>query len=87
MMDHIQTNYMLPAEGFARAPQVAFALGVSRATLWRGVKSGKYPQPLKMASRTTVWRVEDVRAYIASFAQPTEENSTPKVENADGCGK
>ena len=84
MMELAQMNYMLPVEGFARLPQVLFALGISRASLWRGVKSGKYPQPIKVGARTTVWRVEDIRAYIASLAPTAEKQFTPKEENC--CG-
>ena len=84
MMELAQMNLMLPAEGFARLPQVLFALGISRASLWRGVKSGKYPQPIKLGTRTTVWRVEDIRAFIASQAPTAEKISTPKEEKGYG---
>ena len=39
---------------------------VSAATWWAGVKSGRYPKPLKLSPRVTVWKVEDIRALIAS---------------------
>ena len=29
---------------------------------WR--KSGRYPKPVKLGSRITAWRVEDIRALI-----------------------
>ncbi|MCX7179439.1 MAG: AlpA family phage regulatory protein, partial [Proteobacteria bacterium] len=28
--------------------------------------SGRYPKPVKLGQRTTCWRVEDIRALIAS---------------------
>lgn len=75
----------LPSEGFARLPQVIHALGVSRATLWRGVRNGIFPKPIKLTERTTVWRVEDIRAFIASLAAPNDENnSTPKGKKGYG---
>lgn len=56
----------LPAEGYARLPQILAAIPVSKSTWWNGCKSGKYPKPVKLGPRTTVWRVEDIRALIAA---------------------
>ena len=28
---------------------------------WNGVRSGKYPQPIKLGPRTTAWRAVDIR--------------------------
>jgi hypothetical protein len=33
---------------------------VSRSTWWAGVKSGRFPAPVKLGPRTTAWRVEDI---------------------------
>lgn len=54
----------LPAEGYVREPQVLTAFPVSRSTWWKGVKEGKYPQPVKLGPRITAWRVSDIRALI-----------------------
>lgn len=40
---------------------------VSRAAWWNGVKEGKYPQPIKLGSRTTVWRESDILELINQF--------------------
>jgi len=32
-----------------------------------GVKSGRYPKPVKLGERTTAWKIEDIRALIASL--------------------
>lgn len=37
---------------------------VSKSTWWAGVKSGRYPQPMKLGERTTVWRVADIISLI-----------------------
>ena len=39
-------------------------LPISRASWWAGVKSGKYPQPVKLSSRTTCWRESDILALV-----------------------
>lgn len=38
----------------------------SSPTLWRRVKAGEFPAPVKLSERVTAWRVEDVRAWMAS---------------------
>ena len=64
----------LPEIGFLRLPQIVgdskaqppvpALIPVSRSTWWAGVKSGRYPQPVKLGPRITAWRVEDIRRLI-----------------------
>lgn len=54
----------LPAEGYVRLPQVLATIPVCKSTWWNGVKSGKYPKPVKLGPRTTAWLVSDIRALI-----------------------
>lgn len=54
----------LPQTGFVRLPQVLSVFPVGRSTWWAGVKSGKYPQPVKISPRCTAWKAEDIRALI-----------------------
>ena len=61
----------LPETGFLRLPQIVGnpkanppippIIPISKSSFWAGVKSGKYPKPVKLGARTTVWRVEDIR--------------------------
>ncbi|OTE96628.1 hypothetical protein BCS42_03865 [Crenothrix sp. D3] len=60
----------LPSTGFFRLPQIIGTKGnpplipVSRTTWLNGVKSGKYPKPVKLGARTNGWRVSDIYALI-----------------------
>jgi predicted DNA-binding transcriptional regulator AlpA len=36
----------------------------SSPTLWRRVKAGEFPQPVRLSERVTAWRVEDVRRWM-----------------------
>lgn len=45
-------------------PPIPAIVPVSKSTWWAGVKSGKYPQPVKIGTRCTAWRIEDIRAFI-----------------------
>lgn len=37
---------------------------VSRSSWWAGVRSGRYPAPVKLGPRTTVWRVADIAEFL-----------------------
>ena len=57
----------LPKTGFLRLRQVLALVPVSKSSWWKGCRSGRYPQPVKLGPRTTAWRAEDIAALIASF--------------------
>ena len=67
----------LPETGYLRQPQI---IGDKKATpplpalipvcanTWRnGVKSGRYPKPVRLSARCVAWRVEDIRELIVSM--------------------
>lgn len=57
----------LPATGYVREFHlIPGALPFSTATLWRKVKAGTFPKPVKLSERVTAWRVEDVREWLDS---------------------
>jgi prophage regulatory protein len=56
-----------PRTGLVRLQQILAPAGpipVSKSTWWQGVKDGRFPKPLKLGPRTTVWKAEDVRALF-----------------------
>lgn len=61
-------NPTLPQTGFIRLPEVLKVFPVSKSTWWAGVKSGRFPQGVKLGPRVTAWRVEDIRALIENPA-------------------
>lgn len=50
--------------GLYRLDEVLKRFPVSRSHWWAGVKSGKYPKPVKLSERCTAWRIEDINALI-----------------------
>lgn len=58
----------LPTQGFIRLPQVLAVFPVGRSTWWAGVRSGRFPQPVKLGPRVTAWDVAAIRALIERFA-------------------
>jgi prophage regulatory protein len=63
MKDH----FAFPETGFVRIANLLAPRGpipVGKSTWWAGVKSGRYPKPVKLGPRITAWRVEDIRELI-----------------------
>lgn len=64
-LEHSPTKSSLPETGFVRQAQIIpNPIPFSPATLWRKVKDGSFPAPVKLSERVTAWRVEDVRAWM-----------------------
>ncbi len=42
-------------------PPIPAITPVSKSTWWDGVKTGHFPQPVKLGVNTTAWRAEDIR--------------------------
>ena len=67
----------LPETGYLRIWQiignkktnVPALIPISRTSFLNGVKSGKYPKPVKLGERTTAWRVDDIRDLIYAINQ------------------
>lgn len=65
-----------PLTGFLRERQLRpHIIPVAHSTLWSMVKAGRFPSPIKLSERVTVWRAEDVAAWIAAQGQ-----SEPQAE-------
>lgn len=54
----------------AKNPDSAVApLPFSAPTLWRKVKAGTFPKPMKLSERVTAWNVGAVRAWMTAQSQ------------------
>lgn len=58
------TSPVLPREGFVRLKQILKVLPISHTQLWRMVKDGRFPAPIKLSPQVTVWEANAVRKYI-----------------------
>ena len=62
-------------EGFLRLNQIVVnkttpaIIPISKSSWWAGVKEGRFPQPVKLGKRTTVWRISDIRFLIEKKPQ------------------
>jgi prophage regulatory protein len=70
--------HTLPVDGYVRLPQIIgnpkakppipAIIPVSKSTWWEGVRTGRYPKPVKLGPRITAWRVGDIRKLIDETA-------------------
>lgn len=67
----------LPQTGYVRLPLLVGdartgmpgILPFSPSTLWRRVRAGTFPAPVKLSKRVTAWRAEDVRQWLDEQGQ------------------
>ena len=65
MATNPDTYGAMPATGYMRQSQLIPAIfPFSSATLWRKVKAGTFPKPVKLGPRITAWRVEDISELL-----------------------
>jgi prophage regulatory protein len=69
-----EVNHQLPAEGFVRLSQIVgdktnpAIIPISKSSLWKAVREGRFPAPVHLGPRTTAWRVQDIRNLIEGMA-------------------
>lgn len=61
--DPLQSGYNL------RVSALAPRLGISKNQIWRLVRQGKFPKPIKLSEKVTVWKADDVLAWLDSKQQ------------------
>jgi prophage regulatory protein len=67
-------NNPLPQTGYVRLhqiignptadPPIPPVFPVGKSTWWAGVRTGRFPKPVKLGPRITAWRVQDILALI-----------------------
>jgi prophage regulatory protein len=62
-----------PETGLVRLNRILAPKGpipVSKSSWWVGVKSGRFPQPVRLGPGITTWRAEDIRELWSTVDQP-----------------
>ena len=57
-----------------RINQVLALVPIGRSSWWEGCRTGRYPKPVKLGPRTTVWRAEDIVAFIESLGTSHDQS-------------
>lgn len=45
-------------------PPITPIIPISKTAWWKGVAEGKYPQPIKLSEKLTVWRADEVQKLV-----------------------
>jgi predicted DNA-binding transcriptional regulator AlpA len=69
----------LPSAAHVRQPVLEILFACSSSTVWRRVKDGRIPKPLKLSDRVTAWNVGKLRAVL----QGSVKASAPELAPAD----
>ena len=82
MATNPETYGAMPVTGYMRQSQLIPAIfPFSSATLWRKVKAGTFPKPVKLGPRITAWRVEEICQLLQRgvWGPDNHTSSTPKT--------
>lgn len=58
-----------------RLSQVLSIIPISKSAWWKGCKDGKYPKPLKLGPKTTVWKASEINAFLEKVRSESQESS------------
>jgi prophage regulatory protein len=67
--------HTIPETGFVRLSQVLEVIPLGKTCWWEGVKSGRFPKPVKLSERCIAWKAEDIRALIKQLSEQSHYNA------------
>jgi prophage regulatory protein len=53
-------------ERLIRLPEIMRLTGFSKATVYKWIKLGKFPKPVKLSARLVAWKSVDIQNFISS---------------------
>lgn len=60
----LATYGALPVTGYVRLSDLRTIIPLSDSTIWRRVRQGTFPAPVKLSERVTAWRAESIRQWL-----------------------
>ena len=67
MAEQLKQMLQEKQERLLRLKQVLQIVPVSKSTWWEGCKTGRFPAPIKLTERTTVWKLSDIDMLVSSL--------------------
>ena len=61
-----------------RREQVEQRTGLARTTIYRKMRDGSFPQPIRVGVRAVRWPSSEIEAWLASRPRATGEPTPPK---------
>ena len=65
----------IPETGFVRLSQIMEVIPLGKTSWWAGVKSGRFPRPIKLSERCTAWKAEDIQDLIKKLSEQPKSNN------------
>ena len=59
----------LPDYAYLRLQQVLAIIPVSRSAWYAGIHAGKYPPPVKLGVRTSVYKLVDIKKLLSDIGE------------------
>ena len=56
----------LPKTGYVRMADLIKFIPVSKSSIWRMSKAGKFPKGVKLSEKVTAWKAQEVQAWLES---------------------
>lgn len=78
----LRASQIVGRKATKRKPALPALIPVSRATWYDGVRTGRFPQPVRLGGTTVAWRAEDIRELIENGV-PDAAGSAPGPEDGD----
>ena len=57
-----------------RLHEVVTRVGLSKSTLWRYIKDGEFPAPIKLGPRASGWIEHEIDDWIASRSRAVDQD-------------
>lgn len=76
----------IPKIGFLRLPQILSIIPISKSSWWEGCRTGRFPKPVKLGPRTTVWRAEDIAELIQALGRKNETQTDEDSQETSCAG-
>jgi predicted DNA-binding transcriptional regulator AlpA len=61
---------------YLRMKDLLVYLSLSESTIWRGVRTGSFPKPVKLSESVTAWRTADIRDWMQKIEGNTASITT-----------
>jgi len=68
---------------FLRERELRSLVPFSSSTLWREVKAGRFPAPVRLSPGVTAWRAQDVQAWAHERSNGSGASDGPDRRLAD----
>ena len=63
----------IPETGFVRLAQVLTVIPLGKTCWAEGVKSGRFPKPVKLSARCVAWKAEDIHNLIKQLSDQSQK--------------